>query len=139
MTDVIAVPALSGAIGYLGSKMILGNTGNVSLGSVNLDKNIAMAILIGSSAGIAQISKDFIIPKIPVGSPTLKNVVQNSVGPILCGASTVGLEKILLAQESGSITTLLGGTSNQQGSFMNFAVGAGSYAVSDYLWKMYGK
>lgn len=136
--DNIGVPVLSAGYGYVGSKMLLGNTGNVTVGGTSVDKNIAVAGLVGAGALISQLSKDYIIPRIP-GDQRVKNIAKNAVGPAVCGLATFGIEKALLSENS-AVTSLLGGSSNASSSLANAALGAGSYIAGQYTYDMvYGK
>lgn len=92
--SLLLQPALSAGFGYAGSRFVLGNTGSVSVGGTSIDKNIAVAVTSAASALVANIGKDYIIPKIPIVDPTMKGYAQKAVGPVLAGTSAVVLEKV---------------------------------------------
>ena len=106
-----------------------------SVGGASIDKNLALAGMVGLGALASQTGKDFIIPRIPSAgmSPAMKKVAENAVGPVICGGATVALEKLVAAPES-SVASLISGTSNQSNTFTNFAVGAGAYLAADYTY-----
>lgn len=128
--DVVAVPVLSGGFGYLGSKMILGNSGSVNLGGMSLDKNIAVGGLVAAGALVAQSTKDFVIPKIPIADARIKKVAEMAVGPVICGVTTGVLNSSLVSESS------FFGPVNQSGMVTNIAVGAGSYLAGQYTYDM---
>ncbi len=132
-TDIVAVPLLTGGFSYLGSKYILMNQGQVSVGSMALDKNVSFALMNTAGALISNLTKDYIIPKIPNSSipQGAKRIVEASIGPAICGGSGLLLEKML---ESGDNTVagLFNGTQNQASSISNFFVGAASYVGAQY-------
>jgi hypothetical protein len=131
--DNLAVPALSAGYAYAGSRFLLGNTGNVSIGSTSVDKNLAIAGLVGAGALVSTLSKDYIIPRIP-GDARVKQIAQSAVGPVVCGAATYGLEKALVS----SSNTLLG-TPNTSSSMANAALGVGSYVAASYTYSAIAK
>jgi hypothetical protein len=61
--SLLLQPLVSGEFGYLRSKFVLGNTGTISLGGTNVNKNLAIAVLSVGSAVIVNVGKDYIIPK----------------------------------------------------------------------------
>lgn len=132
--DVVIVPALAGGYAYAGSKFIMGDSGNVTVGGTSIDKSLATAGVVGASALIAQTTKDFIIPKIPV-TGDMKRVAQGAVGPALCGGSTALLQGALISQNS-TVSSLLSGSANQSSMLSNFVLGAGSYVAADYTHNM---
>ena len=74
--SLLAQPAIAGAFGYVGSRFILGNEGNLSVSSYSIDKNLAMGGMITASSLVANVSKDYIIPKIPIVDPVYKGYAQ---------------------------------------------------------------
>jgi hypothetical protein len=137
--DLILTPLMTGGYGFLGSKYILGNTGQVQLLGTNLDKNLSFALLTGASCLVANTAKDYVIPRIP-GDQNIKNIAQKAVGPALCGGSVVAMEALL---ENGSsnttVASIIGGTANQNSYALDFVVGAGSYVAGEYTAGFYKK
>jgi hypothetical protein len=82
--------ALSGGFGYLGSAFILGNSGNITVGGMTLNKNIALAIYCAAAAAVANVGKDYIIPKIPIQG----NISCNSTNSRKIKTSKCTLRKV---------------------------------------------
>jgi hypothetical protein len=80
-TDLIIQPAVASAFAWAGSQYILQNSGQVSVAGYSLDKNIAFAGLVGAGSMIANATKDYVIPKIPIQDPQYKMWAQKAVGP----------------------------------------------------------
>jgi hypothetical protein len=97
-----------------------------------------MAVLSAASTGVTNGTKNYIIPKIPIVDQNIKMIAQKAVGPVLAGASTVILEKMLDGGDSSVISNFVSGSQNNTGAAGNFMVGAGAYLAADYtasLWK----
>ena len=134
ISDNLIVPVAAGGLAYLGSKFLLGNNGSVVLGGMNLDVNIAEGIVVAASAGVANVSKNFIltkIPNIPVISP---KVLQMSVGPVLCGVSNLVANQYLL---SSSNENRYSSNTNSPTMVNSFLLGAGSYVAAEYVQNMW--
>src|SRR5690606_29823440 len=121
-----------------GSRYILGNEGTVGIGGQSIDKNVATAGLIGVSALVAQIGKDYVIPKLPTSMIT-NNMAKKAVGPVLCGGATMALQRVLVTEGDTNIASLLTGQANSTSMIGNGMVGAGSYIAADYVYNMYKK
>lgn len=133
VSNLVVQPLVTGGIGYLGSKFVLGNTGQLSLGGKSVDKNLALAMISAAGAVVANTTKDYIIPYIPINDITVKQVAQKAVGPVICGTSTVLLENMIYPTSFSGIS----GQSNSTSAIGNFMVGAGSYLAADYVTSMW--
>ena len=134
--DMLITPTIAAGLGYVGSKMVLGNTGNVTLVGYSLDKNLANAGVIGVGSVVSGLTKNAIIPKIPIMSsyPYVTTILQKSVGPAICGLSTYGLNAALVNEGN----SYLYGSANTSTPLNNFLLGAGSQVGADYIAGMWG-
>jgi hypothetical protein len=93
---------VAGGLGWAGSKYLLGNTGTVTINGTSIDKSVAFGITVGVADGIAEVAKDYVLPKIPLTqNPSINKMIQNSVPPALCGTAAVCLEKALVSELPG--------------------------------------
>jgi hypothetical protein len=72
MAQILLLQPTLSEFRYLGSKLVLDNTGTILLGGIAMNKNLTLAALLAGSAVIANITKTYILPKIPTKDLTIK-------------------------------------------------------------------
>lgn len=136
--DLVYTPLASAAIGYAGSRWVLQNSGTILVGNTAIDKNLGYAALIGAGSLVAEVTRDYVIPKIPLNtlSPGLQTATKIAIPAAIAGGSAVAFEKLATAEPSGGVASLISSaTPNQASMAGNFAVGAASYALGSYVSK----
>lgn len=132
--DVVGTSVASAGFGYIGSRYLIGNTGNVIISGKSMDKNLVVAGVVGIASAVGETTKDYFIPMLPesIAQSESADFAKASVGPALAGVSTYVLEKALVPPDG---IGALQGTSNGGSAFANFALGAGSNIAGAYAYQ----
>jgi hypothetical protein len=73
-----------------------------------VNKNLALGALFAGSPVIANVGKDYIIPKIPIRNSTIKRIAQKAISSILSDIAIAGLERVLYSGGSETSGIFLG-------------------------------
>ena len=111
----------SGVIGALGSRYILGVSGQVPIMGMNVDSMVMYGLVVGGASAINEATKDFTLPLLGLDRGIV-STGQMIAGPALTGAATIAIASVVNGFEippwDGSKNAfLLGAVSDIAGSY----------------------
>lgn len=117
--EMLAKGALIGALGAIGSTVLMGENGSVPLFGTNLPASIVVGGACGLSSLVADTAKDYILPNLP------NNQKFSHVEGAALGLGASGISTCLILRAAGA---------PHESYLRCVGVGAASYAAGDYIY-----